>query len=221
MNSYSQWQTVQQNCQEETTISENPLKREKNTVRSENLSGELQGEPGESQPTETTDDAEARADFWSIQSDFICRHHSEPRVQLYVPKEETFPIPLKYIDVTRSTHSDLDVMQEKRVDDCWNVGSNRSLSDSWKGFTKLTLAKGKHPRGHMWPGRRLTKVQTSSRPDHVCPEVWTKIGKAAKNREKTRMEKREAQTRQCSKTERNLLHWSWWPSYALWEESSN
>ena len=27
----------------------------------------------------------------------------EPRVQLYVPKEETFPFPLKYNDVTRST----------------------------------------------------------------------------------------------------------------------
>ena len=39
------------------------------------------------------------------------------RVQHYVPKEETFPIPLKYTDVTRSTHTDLDVMQEKRVDD--------------------------------------------------------------------------------------------------------
>ena len=68
------------------------------------------------------DDAEARADFWSIQGDFICRHHNEPRVQLFLPKEETFPIPLKYIDVTRSTaHTDLDVMQEKRVDDYWNV----------------------------------------------------------------------------------------------------
>ena len=31
-----------------------------------------------------------------------------------MPKEEIFPIPLEYIDV-RSTHTDLDVMQEKRV----------------------------------------------------------------------------------------------------------
>ena len=59
------------------------------------------------QPIETTDDAEARAALWSIQGDFIYRHHNEPRVQLYVPKEETFSIPLKYIDVTRSTHTDL------------------------------------------------------------------------------------------------------------------
>ena len=79
--------------------------------------GELQGELGESQPTESTDDAEARADFWSIQGVFICRHHTELRVQLYVPKEESFPTSLKYIDVTRSTPTDLDVAQEKRIDD--------------------------------------------------------------------------------------------------------
>ena len=41
-----------------------------------------------------------------------------------MPKEETFPVPLKYIDVTRSTYTDLDVMQEKLVDDYWNVDSN-------------------------------------------------------------------------------------------------
>ena len=43
--------------------------------------------------------------------------------------------------------------------------------------------------GRMWKGdvcsrRRLTKIQTTTRPDHVCPEVWTTIGKAAQNREK-------------------------------------
>ena len=69
--------------------------------------------------------------FWSILGDFIYRHHNEPRVQLYVPKEETFPIPLKYIDVTRSTHADLDVLQEKRIDDYWNVVSSKHVSDSW------------------------------------------------------------------------------------------
>ena len=67
------------------------------------------------------------SDFWSIQGDFIYRHHNEPRVQLCVPKEETCPVPLKYIDVTRSTHTDLDVMQEKRVDDFWNVDLEQKL----------------------------------------------------------------------------------------------
>ena len=68
-----------------------PTPRREPTVRSADFSRELQGEPGESQPTESTDDAEARKDFWSIQGDFIYRHHNELRVQLYLPKEETFP----------------------------------------------------------------------------------------------------------------------------------
>ena len=81
-------------------------------MRSEDFSGDLQVESGESQPAESTDDAEARADFWSIQGDFIYRHHNEPRVRRYVPKEGTFLVPLKDIDVERSTRTDLDVMQE-------------------------------------------------------------------------------------------------------------
>ena len=64
-----------------------PTPRREPTVRSEDFSRELQGESGESQPAESTDDAKARCDFWSIQGDFIYRHHSEPRVQLYVAKE--------------------------------------------------------------------------------------------------------------------------------------
>ena len=125
------------------------------TVRSEVFCGKLQGESEESQPTETADDAEVRADLWSIQGDFIYRHHNEPRVKLYSPREESFPIPLKYIDVTRSTHTDLDLMQEKRIDDYWNVDSNRNWSDSWKGFTKFTLLKEKPPKDICGPGYRI------------------------------------------------------------------
>ena len=75
---------------------ESSLRRDQ-LARSEDLSGELQGEPEKSQPRETRDDAENRNDFWSIEGDFISRHHIEPRVQRYVPKEETFAIPLKYV----------------------------------------------------------------------------------------------------------------------------
>ena len=113
-----------------------------------------------------TDDAEGRADFRSIQGDFIYRHHNEPRIQLYAPKEETFPIPLKYIDVTRSAHTDLDVLQEKRIDDYWNVDSNRSLSDSWKGFTKFTLLKEKPPKGYVV--RRETDKDSSDYQTRSC-----------------------------------------------------
>ena len=68
-------------------------------------------------------------DFWSMEKDFIFRHHVELRVRPFVPKEEAFPIPLKYIDVTKSIHTNLDVMQDKRINDNCKVDVDRILSD--------------------------------------------------------------------------------------------
>ena len=51
--------------------------RREKAVRSDNLSGDFRGESGEPQPAGSTDDAEDRADFWSIQGDVIYRHHNE------------------------------------------------------------------------------------------------------------------------------------------------
>ena len=53
------------------------------------------------------DAGEAINDFWSMSGSFIYRHHVEPRVELYSPREESFPIPLKCIDVTRTAHANL------------------------------------------------------------------------------------------------------------------
>ena len=91
---------------------------------------------------------------------------------------------MKYIDVSRTTHTNLDVKQERRIDDYWNIDGSRDLSASWTGFTQFTLLEEKPPDGYMWSRERLTKIQATTRPDHVWPEVWTKIGKAAQNREK-------------------------------------
>ena len=83
------------------------------------------------------DASEAINDFWSLSGNFKNRHHVEPRVKLYSPREESFPIPLKYIDVSRTTRTNLDVMQERHIDDDWNIDGSRDLSDSWTGFTHL------------------------------------------------------------------------------------
>ena len=88
---------------------------------------------------------------------FIYRHHVEPRVKLYSPREESFPIPLRYIDVTRTTHTNLDVKQEKRIDDYWNIDGSRDLSDPWTGFTQFTLLDEKAPDGYSWSGREINE----------------------------------------------------------------
>ena len=118
------------------------------------------------------DAGEAINDFWSMSGSFIYRHHLEPRVKLYSPREESFPIPLKYIDVSKTTHTNLDVKQEKRIDDYWNIDGSRDLSDPWTGFTQFTLLEEKAPDGYMWSGVRLTRKQLTSRPDHLWPELW-------------------------------------------------
>ena len=48
------------------------------------------------QPQDSILDAgEAINDFWSMSGNFIYRHHVEPRVKLYSPRKESFPVPLK------------------------------------------------------------------------------------------------------------------------------
>ena len=162
-----------------TLIRQRPIQGESNI----DFLGESKGslpQPHDSLP----DTCEAINDFWSMSGNFIYRHHVEPRVKLYSPREESFPIPLKYNDVSRTTRTNLDVKQEKRIYDYWNVDGSRDLSDPWTGFTQFTLLSEKPPEGHMWSWARLTKRQATSRPDHFWPELWRRMSKNAKLREK-------------------------------------
>ena len=75
-------------------------------------------------------------------------------------------------------------MQERRIDDYWNIDGSRDLSASWTGFTQFTLLEEKPPDGYMWSRERLTKRQVTSRPDHLWPELWIKLGRNAKLKER-------------------------------------
>ena len=107
------------------------------------------------------DAGEVINDFWSMSGNFVYRHHVEPRVKRFSPREESFPIPLKHIDVTKTAHTNLDVKLEKRMDDYY-----------------------------MWSGERLTRKQLTARPDHFCPEIWKTMGKNAKLKEKQKWSKK-------------------------------
>ena len=58
------------------------------------------------------------------------------------------------------------------------------LSDSWTGFTKFTLLKEKLPQGYRWSGVRLTKIQATTRPDYLWPEICIGMSKATQKKEK-------------------------------------
>ena len=91
-----------------------------------------------------------------FQETIIYRHHIEPRVKLHVPREVSFPIPLRYIAVTRAASTTFNVMIERRIDDYWNIERNRDLSDAWTCFARFTTLDEKTSRGYTWSGERLT-----------------------------------------------------------------
>ena len=123
---------------------------------------------------------EAINNFWSMSGYFICRHHVEPRVKLYSPREESFPIPMKYIDVSRTTHTILDVMQERRISDYWNIDGSKDVSDSWT-------------------------IQAATRPDHKWPEISSSMFESSSTKGKTAMGSRESEARQCAEFERHVF----------------
>ena len=86
---------------------------------------------------------------------FIHRHHVEPRVKL-LAERGIIPIPLKYIDVSRVTHTNLDVKQKNAsmivgisigLETCLILGQ----------VSHNSLLEEKAPDGYMWSGERLTR----------------------------------------------------------------
>ena len=152
---------------------------------------DLQGESDGSPPQDSLPcDGEARNGFWSISGNYSYRHHVDPRVKLYVPREEAFPIPLRFFDVVRTTSTTLDVMLERRIDDNWSIEGDQDLSDAWTGFTRFTILKnlqtGIHGSGraadkeanniqvrdHLWPERSSTQRK------HIWAIEKAKLGNA-------------------------------------------
>ena len=174
-----------------TSIRDHPIRGESRRDFLGESEGSLPPPPQDSLP----DAGEAINDIWSMSGNFIYRHHVEPRVKLYSPREESFLVPLKYIDVSRTARTILDVMLERRIDDYWNIDGSRDLSDSWTGFTQSTLLEEKPPDGYMWSRDRLTRRQLTSRPGHLWPELWTKLGRNAELKEKHKWVDEKTETR--------------------------
>ena len=170
-----------------TLIREHPIQGEDQRQ----FLGETEGSPPPPPQDSFPDAGEAINDFWSMSGNFKNRHRVELRVKLYSPREESFPIPLKHIDFSRTTHTNLDVMQQCRIDNHWNIDGSRDMSDSWTGFTQFTLLEEKPPDGFLWSGGRLTKRQVTSRPDHFWSELWTKLKRNAKLKEKQKWSNEE------------------------------
>ena len=92
--------------------------------------------------------------------------------------KETFLIPMKYIDATRTIHRSLVVLMENLIKDFWNDDGERELSDAWTGFTTFVLLDERQLEGHTWSGVTFTRKQKTVRPDGVWPDMWTHMSDA-------------------------------------------
>ena len=119
------------------------------------------------------------------QENSFYRHRVEPRVKLYMPKEQTFLIPMKYIDVTRTTYTSLYIMLENRLKITGTWMEKRSVrcmdrihkicSIEWEATERIYMVRV-----------RLTRKQKTSRPDEVWPDMWKFMSDAAKKKAKQR-----------------------------------
>ena len=164
---------------EKTTNSREPTPRREQTVRSEGLSGELRAEPDGPQPAYSNDDGESWKDYCCVQGDLIHRHHNEPRVHSMcrTKKHSIF-------------HWNRSMLRES-LTQIW-IGCKKSELMTAEMSMKIHMFVGFLERNHNIYSiegdtskriyvvrRRLTTIQTTTRPDNVWPEAWTQIWKAA------------------------------------------
>ena len=132
-----------------------------------------------SQPVPSDED-----DFWSLNSYALTRHHPRGRFKLFTLDEmkDKAPIPLKFIDVGRRTLvSAGDDSYE--VNDTWynehdsGVDPQREMKEMWHGKTEFPLLKPAAKAGYKWCSGRLTKIQETTRPDQIWPELWDRYSK--------------------------------------------
>ena len=97
-------------------------------------------------------------------------------------------MPLKYLDVLRTTYTDLETEAESQIEDFWTESGARELSDSWRGKTVLHILHPPAPPGLKRIHGRYTKIQQTSRPDNLWPEVWQSMSKKQKEKAKSKWE---------------------------------
>ena len=129
------------------------------------------------------DAGEAINDFWSMSGSFIYRHHVEPRVKLYSPREESFPVPLNYIHFFE-LHIQTWMLWQNAASTRAGTSMDPEIFLILGQVSHNLLLEEEHPNGYMWSGGRLIRKQLTSRPGHLWPEIWKSMGKHAKLKKK-------------------------------------
>lgn len=163
---------------------ETPSEAKGRRVRHQREKEEQKNRPPESEPELSkgrkvalqgvpTDMSTAQEDFWRVTRSMVIRHHMKPRTNLFVPTDDC-PIPLKYLDVMRTTYTDLE--GEAIIRDYWSDVGERPLSGQWTGQTMIWILNPDPPPGYHWVDRDLVKTQKSTRPGNVHKLEWGRYG---------------------------------------------
>ena len=123
-----------------------------------------------------------RKDTWFLNLNVLIRHHSVPRMRLYVPTEADCPVPLDYLDVVRETTTDLDRLDEVKIVDFWIADDSehdRELSWWWTGSTTFYIRRPEPPPGKVYSyGDEFRKKQLEDVEDialmtfiHLCGQT--------------------------------------------------
>ena len=84
--------------------------------------GNLTPQVEKSDDEDSDDDSIVAEDSWGFNGSALTRHHRRPRRAMFSPSLCDFPqpVPIDRIDVIRTTMTDIDALNEARIDDCWN-----------------------------------------------------------------------------------------------------
>ena len=113
----------------------------------------------------------------------IVRIHNVPRRALFdvTTCDDPPPVPLNHIDVKRHTLTSLDTADEKEIHDFADgtLACRRDLSDQWIGETRY-LKLWRTPDGYDMIDGRMTRLQATTRPPDIWPEMWQAMSKKQK-----------------------------------------
>ena len=104
-----------------------------------------------------------------MRGEIIYRHHEEPGLKRYDPDNETFLIPLKYVNVMRQTQATMKNVSENVIIDIWTEAKGVKLSEGWTGTTRFQISCTRLSERYKWVYGSPTKIPKTARPDSIWP----------------------------------------------------
>ena len=98
-------------------------------------------------------------------------------------------MPLEFVDITRTTHTNLDSKKEDVLRDLWSSAEGAykgnpecSLSQDWTGFTRFFLRREEAPEGYVWAGSELIEKKETTRPSIIDTKEWSRASKPKRDK---------------------------------------